>query len=271
MTMKKPDAIYPVTPVSTPSPMPPQIVDHSIRGSSFDQLLQNRGIRFLHKRAVPCPNVRSLDDDSHEPQCPFCDNSGIIRYGDREIVGTFSGNSFEKLYEAQGYWEIGSAVVTLPTEYADGTQADFNTFDQLIIMDFEVRLWETKEYEPRTGNKQRLRYPIATGGVDFMSSVEDGELVVYEVGVDFQITDGSIEWLAGGRKPAYDLANELGSVFSIAYFANPVYNVLQHMRELRVTQEMQPDGTKIARRLPQEIMVKRDFLAQAPEKLASAE
>ncbi len=270
MTMKKPNATYPVTTTSTPSPMPPQILDPSIRGLSFDQLMQNRGIRFIHKRAVPCPNIRSLDDNTHNPNCPFCDNSGILRYGEREIIGVFQSNSLQKLFEQQGLWEVGTAVITLPAEYEDGTQADFNTFDQLEVTDFEVRLWESKEFEPRNNNRQQLRYPIGEGGIDFMSSVEAGVLKVYEAGVDFNIVDGVIEWVTG-KEPAFDTATEIGSVFSVAYFANPVYNVLQHMRELRVTQEMQPDGTKIARRLPQEIMVKRDFLVNPAEKLASAE
>jgi hypothetical protein len=270
MTMKKPDATYPVTPVSTPPFMPPQILDPSIRGESFDQLVKNRGIRFIHKRAVPCPNLKSLDDSSHDPNCPFCDNSGILRYGDREVVGTFQSNSLQKLFEQQGVWELGTAIVTLPTEYADGTQADFNTFDQLVVTDFEVRLWEQKEFEPRTGNKQRLRYPIGEGGIDFMSSVEAGVLVVYELGTHFNIVDGDIEWIAG-QEPGYDTATDMGSVFTVAYFANPVYNVLQHMRELRVTQQMQPDGTKIARRMPQEILVRRDFLVNPAEKLAGVE
>ena len=270
MTMKKPDATYPVTPTSTPSPMPTQILDPSIKGVSFDQLMQNRGIRFIHKRAVPCPNIRSLDDNTHDPLCPFCDNSGILRYGDREIVGVFQSNSLEKLFEQQGLWEVGSAIVTLPAEYADGTQADFNTFDQLVITDFQVRLWEEKEFEPRKNNRQQLRYPIEDGGIDFMSSVENDALVVYEAGVDFNVVDGVIEWIAG-REPGFDTATEIGSVFSVAYYALPIYNVLQHMRELRVTQELQPDGSKIARRLPQEIMVRRDFLVNPTEKLASAE
>ncbi len=270
MTMKKPDATYPVTPVSTPSPMPPQIIDTSIRGSSFDQLMQNRGIRFIHKRAVPCPNIRSLDDNTHNPNCPFCDNSGILRYGEREIVGVFQSNSLEKLFEQQGLWEVGAAIITLPAEYTDGTQADFNTFDQLTIPDFEVRLWETKEFEPRTNNQQRLRYPIGEGGVDFMSSVESGVLVEYIVGTDFNVVNGEIQWVSG-KEPGFDEATDIGSVFTVSYFANPVYNVLQHMRELRVTQEQQPDGTKIARRLPQEIMVRRDFLVNPAEKLAGVE
>lgn len=270
MTMKKPSATYPVTNVSTPSAMPPQILDPSIQGISYDQLVQNRGIRFIHKRAVPCPNIRSLNDNTHDPNCPFCDNSGILRYGDREIIGVFQSNSLEKLFEQQGIWETGSAIVTLPAEYADGTQADFNTFDQLLITDFEVRLWERKEFEPRNNNRQQLRYPIGEGGIDFMSSIENDELILYTAGTDFNVVDNVIEWV-DGKEPGFDAVTDIGSVFTVAYYANPVYNVLQHMRELRVTQEMQADGTKIARRMPQEIMVRRDFLVNSAELLTSAE
>jgi hypothetical protein len=270
MVMKKPDADQAVASTSTRSPMPNLILDPSIRGASFEQLLENRGIRFTHKRAVPCPNLRSLDDNTHDPNCPFCDNSGILRYGDRDITGVFQGNSLEKLFEQQGIWEIGSAIVTLPDTYDDGSEADFNTFDQLIIQDFEVRLWETKEFEPRTGNKQKLRYLISDSGIDHLSSIEAGVLREYTVGTDFNIVGGEIEWISG-KEPGFDSVADLGSVFTVAYYAKPVYNVLQHMRELRVTQEHQSDGTKIARRLPQEILVRRDFLVNPTEKLASAE
>ena len=48
-------------------------------------------------------------------------------------------------------------------------------------------------------------------------------------------------------------------MLSITYAANPVYNVLQTLHELRVTQEL-VNGEKVAKRLPQQVLVKRDFL-----------
>lgn len=270
--MKKPDAVLDSVadqcpPTSTPSGFPINLPDPSIRGDAFDQQLKNRGIRFIHKRATPCPNLRNLEDNTHSPNCPICDGSGILRYKQREIVGVFQGNSLQRLFEQQGIWEVGTATITMPTQYEDGTQADFNTFDHLIIPDFEIRTWELKEYEPRADNRQRVRYPIT--GIDHMSSVENGELRVYEEGVDYNLVDGEIEWISG-KEPAYDNINERGTVLTISYFCNPVYSVLQSMRELRVTQEL-IDGQKTARRLPQEILVKRDFLVSPPEKLAGVE
>lgn len=262
---KKPDQIYPSAPTSTPSPMPNYIPDPSMRGESWDQLLKNRGIRFIHRKATPCPNMTRVYDNNHDPNCPVCDGQGIVYYEEKEIWGVFQSNSLEKTFEMQGIWEIGTAVVTLPTEYADGQQAEFNRFDQLVIPDFTTRMWELKEYEPRLNNQQQFRYPVFN--VDFLGSVVNNVLKKYEEGVDFNVVDGNIEWVAG-KQPTYDAANQRGEVLSVQYFANPVYNVLQHLRELRISQQL-INGQKVAKRLPQQIIVKRDFLTNGPEKEAS--
>lgn len=255
---------YPTSPTSY-SPMQSILIpDPSLKGVSFDQLLQNRGIKFIHRLAAPCPNINNVEDNGHNPNCPLCDGNGMFYYREKEIWGVFQSNSLQKNFEMQGLWEIGTAVVTLPTEYPDGTPAEFNTFDQLVIPDFTVRLWELKEYEPRPDGQQ-LRYPIST--VDYMaSSTTAGVLTEYTEGTDFNITGGKIEWIAG-QEPSYDNVNERGEVLTINYFANPVYNVLQHLRELRVSQQL-IGGSKVPMRLPQQVLVRRDFLANPPEKEA---
>ena len=251
--------MYPVSERSYPSPLPLQIPDPSIKGVSFDQLANNRGIRFIHRRAAPCPNLRALDDNSHEPNCPVCDGNGILYYCEKEIWGLFVSNSLQKNFEQQGMWEIGTAVVTLPAYYPDGSVAEFNTYDQLVIEDFPVRLWQLKEYDPaENSGVTRLRYPIDT--IDIVTSVQNNVRVDFIEGTDFTIdSNGNIVWVAG-KEPSYNSIEDRGEVLSIVYHANPVYNVLQQMRELRITQEL-IGGQKIARRLPQQILVKRDFLS----------
>jgi hypothetical protein len=241
--------------------------DVSIRGASFDQILQQRGVRFVHERATPCPNILTEDNNAHEPNCPFCDNNGMIHYGEKEVWGVFSGNSIQKTFEAHGIWEVGTAVVSLPTTYPDGTEADFNGFDKLTIPDFTVRLWELKEYEPRSGGIQSLRYPIVT--VDYVSSIShDGNtLKQYYAGVNFNInSDGDIVWI-NGMAPKYDVRTGHGEVLTWSFFAHPVYLVVQVMRELRITQEM-VNGVKVPKKLPQQVLVKRDFLPTAGETIA---
>jgi hypothetical protein len=260
--LDKPNQPYTNTSASYPSVMPNLIPDISIRGESWDQLVQNRGIRFIHKMAAPCPNMRRLNDNNHEPECPFCDGSQILYIQEKEIFGTFTNNSLEKLFEVQGVWEIGTAVVTFPTEYSDGDQADFNVFDKLICPDFQVRLTDLKEYEPNSSNIMTLKYPVIR--VFDMSSVVNGELKKYIQGVDFTIDNGNIKWQPG-LAPAYNSIDEIGAVLSITYSANPVYNVLQNMHEIRATQQM-VNGQKVAKRLPQHVLVKRDFLFKPDSK-----
>jgi len=256
-----------IAPTSIPSEMPMWTPDVSINGNNFDQLLSQRGVRMIHEKATPCPNILTVDSNAHEPNCPFCDNNGFLHYGREEIFGVFSGNSIQKTFEAHGVWEIGSAVVTLPSHYPDGREADFNGFDRLVLPDFTVRLWELKEYEPRPGGVQELRYPIVS--VDYASSISrDGQTEKkYVVGVDFNINaDGNIVWVPG-REPHYDPHTGHGEVITWSFYAAPVYLVVQVLRELRVTQEMNVKGQKSPRKLPQQVLVKRDFLPTAGESI----
>lgn len=256
------------SPYSTSSPMPLYIPDPSIKGISFDQLLSQRGVRVRHYKAIPCFNIKSTDFQAHDPECPFCDNSGLIYYTSKEIWGTFTGNSIEKTFEAHGVWEVGSAVMTLPSKYPDGTQADFGTFDKLELPDFTVRLWQHKMYEPRPGNKQDLRYPVTQ--VEYASTITDGNQKFYMPGTDFNIdAEGDIVWV-DGRQPEYNFALQRGEVVGWAYYAKPIYIVLQTLRELRITQEMM-NGQKQAVQLPQQILVRRDFLALKSDKLVNPE
>lgn len=267
MAEDKPTQVYPTrTAASSFSPMPQLLPDPSILGQSFDQLLQQRGIRMLHSKAAPCPNILTVDNNAHEPNCPFCDNNGFIHYDEKEIWGTFGGNSIQKTFEAHGVWEIGMATVTCPTEYPDGTEADFQTYDRLFIPDFTVRLWEQKEYEPRPGNIQELRYPIEK--IDLATSVVNGVQKYYVVDVDFNIVDGKIVWIHG-RTPRYDPDTGHGEPITWTFYAAPVYLVVQTLRELRITQELNAAGQKVARRLPQSILVKRDFLPGKAETIVN--
>lgn len=264
MAEDKPNRVYPSYPTNTPSGMPMYTPDTSIAGHSFDDMLKNRGVRFIHQKATPCPNILTVDSNAHQPNCPFCDNNGFIHYDAKEIWGIFSGNSIQKTFEAHGVWEIGSAVITLPTEYPDGTEADFNAFDKLTIPDFTSRLWELKEYEPRPNNVQDLRYPVEK--VDRASSIINNGTVekIYLTGVDFNINaQGEIVWI-DGRQPAFDPRTGHGEVLTWSFYSNPVYLVTQTLRELRITQEL-VNGQKVARRLPQQVLVRRDFLPSAGE------
>lgn len=264
--MTKPNHIFVPAETSVQPAFPPNLPDPSGYKQNFDQLINRRGIRFKHYKSLPCPNIKVLDNNSHDPNCEQCDGSGIIYYEPRDITGTLSGNSIEKQLEYLGSWEIGTATVTMPAEYEDGTQADFTLYDKLEVLDYTVRLWELKEYEPRPDNLQQLRYPIEKVG--YLITATNSAIKEYKQDEDFTIENGFIKWIPG-KTPSYDYISDLGQTYSVAYWANPVFIVLQPLRELRVTQQMLPDGTKVSVRMPQQLVVKRDFLVNKPEKLVA--
>jgi len=251
----KPNAPTPVSPGSFDSLFPGFIMDPSIKRDSFNELIQNRGVRFLHSKSYPCPNVRNLGDNNHDPLCPHCDGSGILYYDTKEIFGVFSSNSIERQFEKHGAWELGTVVVTFPTEYPDGEEADFSMFDKLEITDFTVRLWELKEFETKPDLKQKARYPIVkTSRVEAANSSTRKE---YVEGTDFNIVDGKIAWVSGRQPPE-------GQVYAMNYYCKPVYIVLNPLRELRITQETM-GGAKTARRLPQQVVLRRDYFVNGPD------
>ena len=257
--IKNPNVVYP--PAKGPSSpyMPLNIPDPTMNEDAFEQLLANRGIRFIHRKGTPCPNMITLTSNQHSPNCELCDHDNFFYYQEKEFWGTFIGNTIQKIFEYQGIWDIGATMLTVPTMYPDGSEADFNTMDKLVMVDFEVRLWELFEWKDPVNDTVFLRYPVT--GVEFMfRSENDKNIITYEDGVDFDIVDGAIKF----KKNADLLFNKderVGSVVSISYFANPVYIVLHPLRELRVTQELDPGtGQKVTRRLPMQLVIKRDYM-----------
>lgn len=235
----------------------------SFRKESFNDLIQSSGVRFFHSKAYPCSNMRTVEDNNHDPLCPHCDGSGMLYYDRREIFGVFSSNSVERQFEKNGVYEIGTVMVTVPTHYPDGTEADFSMFDRMEIVDFEVRLWELKQYEPTANGRQRLRYPIVkTSRVEAVSQNSRKEFIE---GLDFNIVSGDIEWVSN-RSPDYDSVEGIGQVYSVNYYCKPVYVVLNPLRELRITQE-QKGVSRQVERLPQQLVLRRDFYVNGPEKL----
>jgi hypothetical protein len=240
--------------------MPPILPDPSIKRDSFNEMIQNRGVKFIHSKAYPCPNIKTIENNNHDPLCPHCDGSGILYYDPREIFGIFSSNSVERSFERNGVYEVGTVMLTVPTEYPDGTEADFSMFDRLEMTDFEVRVWELKEYRPTDNNAQRLRYLVTkTSRIETVTNFSRKEFIE---GTDFTIVNGLVSWILG-RTPIYDDISDIGQVYSVNYYCKPVYVVLNPLRELRITQELTAEGRQ-ARRLPQQLVLKRDFYTKPP-------
>lgn len=248
----------------TPDSLPDPLLDKI----AYDELIKNRGLRWKHFKGTPCPNLGDLEIQSHDPNCNACEN-GMLFYEGGEVHGVFQANRLERMYEIQGVWDVGEAVITFSANMDDidgnpglGAPVDLQHFDKLMCLDYTFRWQELIEHS-HVGI-DRLRYPALT--VEFVATVS-GKVKNFYVGRDFQITsEGFIEWLPNGNKPTYDQLNSRGEVYTISYCARPVFYVVQLLHEIRATKAAKP-GTrneKIAVRLPQQVLIRRDYLFTHP-------
>ena len=78
--------------------------------NEFDRLIKGHGIRMIHARPIPCPNIRDLYAGDHDPACDRCYN-GMIYYGQKEFIGYFGANNnsrqFNILVRTEFFDEIG--------------------------------------------------------------------------------------------------------------------------------------------------------------------
>jgi hypothetical protein len=233
-------------------------------GASFDEFIRSKGLRWRHLQSSFCPNISDLESHVHDPNCRICDN-GYIFYGQDEIFGIMEQNKLERFWEIQGLWDAGAAVATFISyldgpngEQSQGKMVDFMVGDKLVCLDYTFRWTELVENSP-TGI-DRLRYPAIT--VEFLRDA----WTIYCRGVDFEITpDGMISWLSTGKRPAYQTARSRGGIYTIVYTAHPVFFVEQIIHEIRATKgEDRVTGNVQAIRLPQQLLIRRDFMFKHP-------
>jgi hypothetical protein len=177
-------------------------------------------------------------------------------------MGIFSQGKLEKMYDAMGVWDIGQAVVTFQAfmdgpdgEISEGPAVDFQIGDRLTCLDYTFTWIELIEHNVST-SVDRLRYPAITVEV-----IVDEAGKRYHEGLHFNITSsGQIKWLTNERPPFQQDINR-GGIYSIRYTARPVFFVTQMLHEVRATKGIdRTDGQLKAIRLPQQVLIRRDFL-----------
>jgi hypothetical protein len=257
--MRRPYKTFPNSPGQIRKLTPDNLPDPSLDPKAFEDLIKNRGIRWKHEKATPCPNVSDIEQQMHDPNCRICEN-GMLFYGSSEIHGIFSNNKLERMYEVIGIWDVGQAIVTF-SAYMDGqdgtpgmgTAIDMQHWDKLTCLDYEFRWQERIEHSP-TG-VDRLRYPALQ--IEFVATKSKK----YFADTHFQINaDGNVQWISQ-EQPSYDQLNQRGEIYTISYTAQPVFYVIQLLHEIRATKAIDhATGLNKAVRLPQQVLIMRDYL-----------
>lgn len=222
----------------------------------FNAMLAQYGIRLLHEKAVPCPNyLGPLSQQQHDINCPLCENS-MIHYDGREIFGYFSTNEMVRNYLHGGFWERGSALLTVPSYYANDVndQVYISFYDRFTLLDFEDRFYEV--IHKSDGNGDKLKFKAIKVELLRTKSTQ------YYQDRHFKIdSDGNILWLTDER-PGKDLNTGYGELFTISYFHRPVYRVVEMLHEGRFSQTAFKLPVRQPMRLPQQMMVRKDFVIE---------
>lgn len=241
--------------------MPNKIPMVTFSPEAFEQLIREMGCRFIHARPIPSPHVKTVRGDDLDPSDNTME-SNYIYYGHKEFIGAFQGNSNDRQYAMNGTYDSDTATMVIPTKYSDGTDMDVQIFDRIIAIDApKVRYYQRIEHD--MSGQDRLHFPAIS--VDLILGNDDYQ---YQESIDFKVNErGMIEWIAGGKRPGYDPMLDTGHIYSIVYYTQPYFTVLQLPHQFRMSQTRGPAGpgsNNVMQRFPQLAIIRKDYIAADP-------
>jgi hypothetical protein len=213
----------------------------------FDQLLEDQGTFVRITPSILCPNRTGLDDTNHALDCPLCFGQETIDLDDeaKESWASVTSIHLDKKFELGGIYDLKDAKMTFQT------QVRVNYWYKIEIIDFGSIF--NQIIKRGTGNADRLRYHVF-GACDIPIYLKDSLGKTYRVNEDF-VTDGPfIRWR--GNKPESD------KLYSISYPIVPVFRVLDLVNENRYYYVGFKQKDKIPVQLPQQALVRWDYLAR---------
>lgn len=225
----------------------------TLNPEGFEEFIKGQGVRMIHSRPVPCPNVRNLTSPDHSPGCNLCFN-GFLYYAHTEFIGAFHGNTLNRRFDMQGTWDLDQASIIIPVKDQKDQILDVQYFDQILIPDFTVRYFQRAEHSQ--SGIDRLQFPALT--LDF---VIDNTGKRFVPGKDVVVEKGRLKWI--GDRPGYDTTLKMGRVYSVNFYTRPAFTVVSLPHQLRMAQTQSEDGpgtNNVPARFPQLAVVRKDFI-----------
>jgi hypothetical protein len=238
----------------------------------FDLAIETKGYLLLWERAALCPCTPvATQTEQPDPNCTLCHGHGWLYFGasEAQVLTNYTLTELQQQMLDDSEGMIIRGVITSITEredpvdkisrWVEGTANltvrygnRIGYYDKLTMLDAEIVFSEIIETDGT--NILPTRYPVV--GVNQLRSVSK----IYNIGVDFHINKGVIEWL-----PGYIPSSEIR--LAIHYLCHPVWLVVEHPHAARVTlRKMKTPSpttpTGDARQLPIQAMIRYDFLPE---------
>lgn len=240
--------------------MPPRNTAHKLEfpaeflvdfdAQAFDDIIRDKGVPFVHWRAMRCP-VGLVD--IYDQRRPHEDHSGCsngflyTRAG--EMNSLFTGNSAQMAQYDIGILTGSSVQVTLPRYYNDPEQSPVLVapFDRLYLPDENIVVVHWQTFLASASGVEKLQFLVVN-----VADLIDSDGTVYRPG-DYAIDSGRLRW-SSGRRPAP------GKVCSVRYTYRPYWYIKQLLHEVRVTQVEALDGERVLARMPQSALLQREYI-----------
>ena len=221
---------------------------------NFDRVIADKGVPFIHLRAVPCPvgrtgqyDYRSAEHASHSN----CSNGFVYREAG-EVRLIYSGNTANLIQIDLGILTGSSVVVTAARFYSGGQeQCLLHPFDRLYFPSDQIVVAAMELFEVSGLPSDRVKFPIVA-----VSDLVGSDGTEY-TGAEYEVRDGRIWWKTQ-KRPKYDPVLKHGDTCSIRYTMRPWYHVKQLLHDVRCASIEAFDGTPGVSRLPQSALLQRE-------------
>lgn len=220
----------------------------NLEPKDFDKLAEDQGIKILMTPGVLCPNRTSLHDTNHTLDCPLCFGDEVIdmKCDAVEGWGVMQGIKLDKQMEVSGIFDFKDAKMTLQSHMRA------NYWYKIEIINFSSVF--NQLVKRGTTDTDRLRYvPFTACDTPFL--VVDMAGNHYRLNEQFKVEDQGIRWLTVQR-PA------VGALYSISYPILPTYRILELLHDNRFYYYGFKQAVRYAVQLPQEVVLRWDYLAK---------
>jgi hypothetical protein len=239
--------------ISTDVP-PGEVVDFN--PTNFDEVTAGHGVLLEHYIGIRCPaGLVDKTDSLHRPHPDHegCSN-GFIYKSAGLVMATFAGVGKDVRQVDLGILDPSTSNVTFTRSYTDGRQVFMSPMDRFFLAEESILVpnWDVVEASPI--GLDRLLFPAAV-----VTHVVDSRGLWYQVGKDYQLTNGQIQWLQG-HGPGMDPQSGKGRIFTARYLYRPYWYLQRMLHEIRPVQTMDNDGNRRIQQANQAAVLQREYV-----------
>jgi hypothetical protein len=240
--------------------IPFPITEIGINLDSQDQFVKSHGVKLEHWVAIPSPiGLKERGDYRRSDQYDTISSNGMIYKKAGCFTGAIVSNSKRKRTNEGGIIDYSIARLLLPRFYdeSNGSSEEIHLApgDRIFIKDLEVLVPNYQRMEFNPVGLDRAQFPVKT--VEYLI---DSRNIEYKCGIHFEIKDGHIKWINGKGNPGIDPDTGKGRIYAIRYKYNAHWYVTDIPNEVRVMQDIDGDGKRVAQRMPYSATIQREYV-----------